>query len=116
MDFNYGEFAIIAGHHGGDINAERVAKTHKADYISLTDMAKRFGADTIIYNWIRNRNIIEFIGINVPHIRRDEPFFEEWRVNKNEETRRKEGYATPRAGAELNKKTIFTLAICINIW
>ncbi|MDP1744979.1 MAG: KilA-N domain-containing protein [Bacteroidota bacterium] len=33
------------------------------DYISLTDMIKSFGDDTIIYNWIRNRNTIEFLGI-----------------------------------------------------
>ncbi len=26
-------------------------------------MAKRFGDDTIIYNWIRNRNTVEFLGI-----------------------------------------------------
>jgi hypothetical protein len=33
------------------------------DYISLTDMVKSFGGDSILYNWIRNRNTIEFIGI-----------------------------------------------------
>ncbi len=33
------------------------------DYISLTDMAKRFGDDALIYNWMRNRNTIEFLGI-----------------------------------------------------
>lgn len=32
-------------------------------YISLTDMAKRFGDDTLIYSWMRNRNTLEFIGI-----------------------------------------------------
>ncbi|MFH1875932.1 MAG: KilA-N domain-containing protein [Candidatus Omnitrophota bacterium] len=40
-----------------------IITAHEADYISLTDMAKRFGDDTIIYNWIRNRNTIEFLGI-----------------------------------------------------
>jgi hypothetical protein len=33
------------------------------DYISLTDMAKKFGDDTLIYSWMRNRNTLEFIGI-----------------------------------------------------
>jgi hypothetical protein len=33
------------------------------DYISLTDMAKKFGDDTMIYSWMRNRNTLEFIGI-----------------------------------------------------
>ena len=33
------------------------------DFISLTDMAKRFGDDALIYNWMRNRNTLEFIGI-----------------------------------------------------
>ena len=34
-----------------------------SDYISLTDMVKAFGDETIIYNWLRNRNTIEFLGI-----------------------------------------------------
>jgi len=34
-----------------------------ADYISLTDMAKKFGDDVLIYSWMRNRNTLEFIGI-----------------------------------------------------
>lgn len=33
------------------------------DFISLTDMAKKFGDDSLIYNWMRNRNTLEFIGI-----------------------------------------------------
>src|SRR5688572_29311856 len=33
------------------------------DYISLTDMAKKFGDDSLIYNWMRNRNSVEFLGI-----------------------------------------------------
>ena len=32
-------------------------------YISLTDMVKYFGDDTLIYSWMRNRNTLEFIGI-----------------------------------------------------
>jgi hypothetical protein len=35
----------------------------KEDYISLTDMVKGFGDDTMIYSWMRNRNTLEFIGI-----------------------------------------------------
>ena len=33
------------------------------DYISLTDMAKKFGDDVLIYSWMRNRNTLELIGI-----------------------------------------------------
>jgi len=33
------------------------------DYISLTDMSKKFGDDSLIYNWMRNRNTLEYIGI-----------------------------------------------------
>jgi hypothetical protein len=33
------------------------------DYISLTDMANKFGGDDLIYNWMRNRNTVEFLGI-----------------------------------------------------
>ncbi|TAJ21554.1 MAG: KilA-N domain-containing protein [Rugosibacter sp.] len=33
------------------------------DYISLTDMAKKFGDDSLIYSWMRNRNTLEYIGI-----------------------------------------------------
>ena len=33
------------------------------DYISLTDMMKSFGDDSMIQNWMRNRYTIEFLGI-----------------------------------------------------
>ena len=33
------------------------------DFISLTDMARAFGDDNLIYSWMRNRNTLEFIGI-----------------------------------------------------
>ena len=33
------------------------------DYVSLTDMAKKFGDDVLIYQWMRNRNTVEFLGI-----------------------------------------------------
>ena len=37
-------------------------KNHQ-DYISLTDMVKSFGDDTMIYSWMRNRNTVEYLGI-----------------------------------------------------
>ncbi|HVE43779.1 MAG TPA: KilA-N domain-containing protein [Gammaproteobacteria bacterium] len=33
------------------------------DYICLTDMAKKFGGEDLIHNWMRNRNTLEFLGI-----------------------------------------------------
>lgn len=33
------------------------------DFISLTNMANKFGGDDLIYSWMRNRNTLEFIGI-----------------------------------------------------
>lgn len=33
------------------------------DYISLTNMATKFGGDDLIYSWMRNRNTLEFLGI-----------------------------------------------------
>jgi len=39
-----------------------LSKEH-GDYISLTDMAKKFGDDVLIYSWMRNRNTLELIGI-----------------------------------------------------
>jgi hypothetical protein len=41
----------------------RIIEIHKSDYISLTDMVKSFGDESIISNWLRNRNTIEFVGI-----------------------------------------------------
>ena len=43
--------------------AVTIATRHEQDYISLTDMVKRFGDESILYNWMRNRNTIEFLGI-----------------------------------------------------
>ena len=40
-----------------------VVSLHDMDFISLTDMAKKFGDDVLIYSWMRNRNTLEFIGI-----------------------------------------------------
>jgi len=33
------------------------------DFISLTNMANKFGGDDLIYSWMRNRNTLEFLGI-----------------------------------------------------
>lgn len=40
-----------------------IFSNHADDYISLTDMAKKFGGDDLIYSWMRNRNTVEFLGI-----------------------------------------------------
>ena len=40
-----------------------VATRNEQDYISLTDMVKNFGDEIILYNWLRNRNTIQFLGI-----------------------------------------------------
>ncbi len=39
-----------------------IIRKENEDYISLTDMIKPFGDDTIIKNWLRNRNTVEFLG------------------------------------------------------
>lgn len=39
-----------------------VIEQNDDDYISLTDMVKSFGDESIITNWLRNRNTIEFFG------------------------------------------------------
>ena len=41
----------------------QIVKKNEQDYISLTDMVRGFGDDTMIYSWMRNRNTLEFIGI-----------------------------------------------------
>ena len=40
-----------------------ILQNESTDYISLTDMVKNFGDDTMIYSWMRNRNTLEFLGI-----------------------------------------------------
>lgn len=40
-----------------------ITTQYEQDYISLTDMVKKFGDEAILYNWLRNRNTIEFLGI-----------------------------------------------------
>ncbi len=40
-----------------------ILSVNNDDYISLTDMAKKFGGEDLIYNWMRNRNTVEFLGL-----------------------------------------------------
>ena len=40
-----------------------IIKFNQDDYISLTDMIRSFGDESIIKNWLRNRNTVEFLGI-----------------------------------------------------
>jgi len=40
-----------------------IASRYEQDYISLTDMVKRFGDESILYGWLRNRNTVEFLGV-----------------------------------------------------
>jgi hypothetical protein len=40
-----------------------IIEKNESGYISLTDMIKSFGDETVIYNWMRNRNTVEFLGI-----------------------------------------------------
>ncbi|MBZ0212164.1 MAG: KilA-N domain-containing protein [Nitrospirae bacterium] len=40
-----------------------VVSDDRGDFISLTDMARAFGDDGLIYSWMRNRNTVEFLGI-----------------------------------------------------
>ncbi len=44
-------------------SAIAIVSNDTGDFISLTDMAKKLGDDVLIYNWMRNRNTLEFIGI-----------------------------------------------------
>jgi KilA-N domain len=40
-----------------------VTKISGEDYICLTDMAKSYGAERVVDNWLRNKNTIEFLGV-----------------------------------------------------
>lgn len=40
-----------------------VIKIQNEDYICLTDMLKAKDGQFFFYNWLRNRNTIEFLGI-----------------------------------------------------
>lgn len=44
-------------------SAITVVSRGEDDYLSLTDMAKKFGDDSLVYSWMRNRNTVEFLGI-----------------------------------------------------
>jgi hypothetical protein len=44
-------------------SAITIVSLNGIDYISLTDMAQKFGDDVLIYSWMRNRNTLEFIGV-----------------------------------------------------
>lgn len=41
----------------------KVTKIDGDDYICLTDMAKSYGAERVVENWLRNKNTIEFLGV-----------------------------------------------------
>lgn len=41
----------------------KITKIENEDYICLTDMAKSYGADRVVENWLRNKNTIEFLGV-----------------------------------------------------
>jgi KilA domain-containing protein len=40
-----------------------VTKIGDEDYICLTDIAKSYGANRVVDNWLRNKNTIEFLGV-----------------------------------------------------
>ena len=44
-------------------NPINVTKIGGEDYICLTDMARSYGADRVVENWLRNKNTIEFLGV-----------------------------------------------------
>lgn len=51
-----------------------ISSVNDEDYISLTDMVRGFeGGDQLLYNWMRNRNTLEFLGtwemINNPNFK-----------------------------------------------
>lgn len=41
----------------------KIIEKNQEDYFSLTDMVKSFRDDSMIYNRMRNRNTVEFLGI-----------------------------------------------------
>jgi hypothetical protein len=40
-----------------------IIEARNSDYISLSDMARKFGDELLVYAWMRNRNTVEFLGI-----------------------------------------------------
>lgn len=39
-----------------------IVTRQEQDYICLTDMVRGFGDETVLYNWLRNKNTVEFLG------------------------------------------------------
>lgn len=54
------EKRITINVQGTDIG---ILSNQAEDFICLTDMAKKFGGDDLVHNWMRNRNTLEFLGI-----------------------------------------------------
>ncbi len=40
-----------------------IVRKNENDFISLTDMSKNFGGSSVIENWLRNKDTIDFLGI-----------------------------------------------------
>jgi hypothetical protein len=40
-----------------------VTQTDHGDFISITDLAKRFGGEKLVANWMRTKSTIEFLGV-----------------------------------------------------
>ncbi len=40
-----------------------ISQVNGQDYICLTDMARSYGADKVVENWLRNKNTLEFLGV-----------------------------------------------------
>ncbi len=51
--------AKIISVQGADVQWISLAER---DYISLTDMVKKFGDSQLIYNWMKNRDTLEYLG------------------------------------------------------
>ncbi|MFA6388805.1 MAG: KilA-N domain-containing protein [Patescibacteria group bacterium] len=58
MDKQFSKEIIVQGS-----KISLLLNSNNNDYISLTDMAKKFGDEVMIYQWMRNRNTVEFLGI-----------------------------------------------------
>ncbi len=68
-----------------------VIKQYNDDYISLTDMVKGFGDDTMIYSWMRNRNTVdvyknEFINSSISFMNgsASEPEYDKLKLQKGD--------------------------------
>ena len=67
LNMKQGQIKILKMKTNKTINVKgteiAIVQKGKDDFISLTDMVRGFGDDTMIYSWMRNRNTLEFIGI-----------------------------------------------------